>query len=160
MKIPRDLKPGDAVIDHYGGRHITQPLRHGSPYDTDGDIWTSETPDSTIGLYFRPSGIAYNGVRAHRIERIASAKPNRRLAAAKEPLPRSIIRSILRWEKERRGGETQMSEAVRIVRAIARWLENKKCPANASPAVGGSAGRTGSSRAVSRNSRAAGVAVE
>lgn len=81
MKIPRDLKPGDAIVDDSGTRCVVVQYPHlsghagGSPYYSDGAIFTKRSEHDHC--YFNPDGRAHgSSLFAIRIERIAS-KPKR-----------------------------------------------------------------------------------
>ena len=130
MPIPRDLKPGDILIDTRGRRHSVGTVAFPLGYWPDGDISTIRE-ENRYGTIFCPDGTPYypddhDSTPIVRIERITSAPNKATVEGACYSLPRSIVRAVRKWEAARKDGTTQLSEAAKIVRAIARRLSGYK----------------------------------
>lgn len=129
IQIPRDLKPGDVIVDNHGTRHTVKYVsglsghKTGSPYYTDGAVLVYRNEESEgIYDYFNPDGGAHCGdFHAIRIERIASKAKVTKDAAwllslcASRPRPGSPVVLTV----------SQVTFARRI-RAIARRLNGGK----------------------------------
>lgn len=73
IPIPRDLKPGDVIVDANNERHTCRRVNGDSCYSINGSLWTAIDDNVSFGRWFRTNGRPY-GQRAFviRIERIAS----------------------------------------------------------------------------------------
>lgn len=115
IPIPRDLKPGDVIVDANNERHTCRRVDGDSCYNSiNGSLWTAIDDNVSFGRWFRTNGRPY-GQRAFavRIERIASK--------ARKAMSDKDIRWLLRLACAM-NTQGAKSECKRL-RAIARRLD-------------------------------------
>ena len=138
MKIPRNLPVGTVFILRNGARRTIGGRGIVNGEDPVQCFYNMVEDVTPMTYYPRDNGAHASGERNWdiiRIERIASAKPNRRLAAAKEHLRRKMEGDVRKkvdrdaaWLRSllHEGRNKFTDHAAKRLRAIARRLENKK----------------------------------